>query len=484
MKKEFKTAFISYTCGDLIGNGGAADMYEVFSSCQNKPFALKLLRENDSKKLARLKNEFVFLANTVHENLVHIVDSGKLDDGSPFYIMPKADKTLRDCMRANDLSLREKTKIIEDILCGLKFLHSKGIIHRDLKPENILIYGNTAKIADLGIAHFCDDYKVEIIKTDKGEKLANFQYSSPEQKIKNNTNNLTSSCDIYSFALIIYELLTGEYTNGNRNTRIKDIYPKLYYMDEILDKSLCEDPTKRIRDAEEFSKKLDLAKLDIKIVPYDFRSVATHFKVDRFDKAFPDIEKQKIFTDKDLILKRLKYLLRAPYTFSGSDVLWWTRGSYNHPIYNARIDCENKIAYIEGIECYIRKLVSIDSTMDYRAFVYVEIDGMPGNNKYEDEINIYDGKEILHSEANKGYYIDENGESVNIIKEKLESFTRYYMPWNFLILSSWHPFIRNKAFDSQINNLMDKILIGKENVYKLCELLNSLPKPDFDSFYD
>ena len=118
MKKDFKSAFVCYSGGVLIGNGGSANVYKVFSNYQNTPFALKLLHEKNSDKLARFRNEFAFLANTIHENIVHIVDSGMSDDGTPFYIMPIADKTLRDCIKSNNCILT--VLFYENIIQGFK----------------------------------------------------------------------------------------------------------------------------------------------------------------------------------------------------------------------------------------------------------------------------------------------------------------------------------------------------------------------------
>lgn len=497
MKREFRTAFLSYLEEEKIGEGGASYVYRVKSKYNNISFALKLLKFNNSKdeKYLRFKNEFMFLINNQHDNLVKIIDSGTFDC-FPFFIMPLATETLRQRIKENNSNISLKIKLIEDIITGLKFLHSKGVVHRDLKPENILIYGDIAKIADLGIAHYSEEDKIENIKTEKSNRLANFQYSAPEQKIRNNADNITTACDIYSLAIIIHELFVGEYTNGNRSKKIGDIYPEYAYFDPIIENALCENPTERIKDAIEFSERLKASKYDIKLVPHDSRGVAAHFKYDRFDRAFADIDKQYIFEDKDIIFKRLKQLLRPPYRFldrsytDGSisyfDVLWWTRGSLNSPIEKVKFDEEKKLVYIEGIECNIRRLIAFDSTMDYRAFVYLEIEGMPLDSEKqcdEDELNFINGKKISHSEANKGFYIDENGDTISIDHDRCETFIRRYKPWNFLILSAWHPFIKDTGKDYEIVDLMDKILSRQEEVDRLLKLSNSLPKPNFDLYY-
>ena len=101
----------------------------------------------------------------------------------------------------------------------------------------------------------------------------------------------------------------------------------------------------------------------------------------------------------------------------------------------------------------------------------------------EDELNFINGKKISHSEANKGFYIDENGDTISIDHDKCETFIRRYKPWNFLILSAWHPFIKDTGKDYEIVDLMDKILSRQEEVDRLLKLSNSLPKPNFDLYY-
>ena len=100
MKREFKTAFLSYSEKQKIGEGGASDVYEVESIYKNIRFALKLLkfRDTGSEKYLRFINEFSFLVNNPHDNLVRIVDSGITDnDNYPFYIISNQSR-IKTCL--------------------------------------------------------------------------------------------------------------------------------------------------------------------------------------------------------------------------------------------------------------------------------------------------------------------------------------------------------------------------------------------------
>ncbi|XP_019199135.1 PREDICTED: U-box domain-containing protein 33-like [Ipomoea nil] len=105
------------------------------------------------------------------------------------------------------LSWKTRTKIVADIAKGLLFLHSEKIVHGNLKPENILIGpDNTCKICDFGI------YRLVMPQTLRCPSFARltepkgvFSYTDPEFLA---TGNLTPKSDIYSFGLVILEILT------------------------------------------------------------------------------------------------------------------------------------------------------------------------------------------------------------------------------------------------------------------------------------
>ena len=182
--------------------------------------------------------------------MIYIYEHGYLEDKGekyPCYIMPVYNSSL--CSYIEEVKTTENIEIISksidyiiQICEGIKFLHEKGVIHRDLKPENILIKDNNLVLSDLGIAHFEEGFD-NITKP--GDLLMNRAYAAPEQKVKGNSNNITSAVDIFALGTIINEIFTGKRADGEYYVLISDKYPWLRDIDKLVSECRRENPFER-----------------------------------------------------------------------------------------------------------------------------------------------------------------------------------------------------------------------------------------------
>ncbi len=246
-----ETGLFHYDIKGSLGEGGNAFVWRVVRREDGKAFAAKILKDEAMSKVDKVKRfsqEIAFLQVNRHDNLTQIIESGRWVDGRLFYLMNVADCTLRQAIdKFRDWSDEKFCNVVGDILDGVAFLHRKGVVHRDLKPENILIYGERAVISDVGIAHFNEEDLVTTIVTKEGSRVANFQYAAPEQCQKG--ASVTCSADVYALALIIIEMITGEFVRGTNRKMIASVRPKLAKWDAILDQARSNSPVDRPQNA-------------------------------------------------------------------------------------------------------------------------------------------------------------------------------------------------------------------------------------------
>ena len=102
-------------------------------------------------------------------------------------------------------------------------------------------------LADFGIARFTEDELLTIVETGPNERLANFAYAAPEQRIAGKA--VDQPADIYALGLILNEMFTGEIPQGAGFRTIKDAAPDFAYLDELVDLMMQQQPERRIQSA-------------------------------------------------------------------------------------------------------------------------------------------------------------------------------------------------------------------------------------------
>ena len=251
---EFITTFSRFVSTCLIGEGGSGFVYEAQDDSEQK-FAVKLLKRQGvtTKKRKRFQNEIIFCQRSSHPNIISVVDSGVHMDGYvavPFYVMPFYDSSLRSLLRSR-LTPEVIIRLFSQLLDGAEAAHLQGIVHRDLKPENVL-YNSTDTnlvLADFGIARFAEDELYTAVETKAQDRLANFQYAAPEQRVRG--RNISNRSDIYAIGLILNEMFTHEIPQGTGYKTISSISPEYSYLDEIVEKMIRQNPDDRLSSIQE-----------------------------------------------------------------------------------------------------------------------------------------------------------------------------------------------------------------------------------------
>lgn len=480
-KKIFKSAFFTYESQGTIGNGGGGSVYKVNCIENNCFYALKLITKDASiEKISRFKNEFSFMLHANHNNILRPFDSGEYE-GLLFYVMPLAESALTPLMGKSSPELC--CKIAIDLIDALAYLHEKNVIHRDLKPENILMIKGKPQICDFGIAHLLEGDQISPVHTEKGERMANFRYASPEQRSKN--PHPASTMDIYSLGIIIHELFTNEFIQGEKSKKIADLYPEYGYWDDIVDKCIKNEPAQRFISAVELKNNFDMFRWNIKFPISDFRSEAIHFAYDRFTQAFPEAVTIQTITEKEEITARLKVLLRPPYKIGAFDCVWWSQGICDNPVNKFAEDKDSGVLYIGELECCVNKIASLNFGIDFKNCVYVEVEALPAIFSNSD-VNIQPQMEEFAKYRENYYpvsvidngYLWDNCKQIEINKEEVIYGSRFLKKSNFLLLSRQNS-IMQCTDKYNVDALLKDILSGHKNISDLYNFIQRLPKPNF-----
>ena len=243
-----KTAFDEYKLIKQVGEGGNGRVFSATNGAGDQVAIKFVERSIGGDKLKRFKNEISFCEHHSHKNIVAILDRGYayLDEKDyVFYVMPLYSESLKKKIK-NGIQHENILDVFIGLLQGLKYSHEHGSIHRDIKPENIMFAEGSLDpiICDFGIAHFAEEDLLTVVETKATDRMANFYYAAPEQYKKD--AKVYPQTDIYSVALILNEMFTGEIPQAAGHKRIADVNAEYKYLDDLFDMLFKQDTSERL----------------------------------------------------------------------------------------------------------------------------------------------------------------------------------------------------------------------------------------------
>ncbi len=205
-----------YRIAGLLGRGGMGAVYRAAREDDfTKQVALKLVQWElvSPFTVRRFHLERQILARLEHPNIARLLDGGTTGDGRPYLVMEHVEGVPIDryCDERN-LTAAQRLELCLQAGAAFAYAHQNLVVHRDLKPGNILVTAEgVPKLLDFGIAKLLDPEAEPAGATRTLERAMTPRYASPEQ-VRGET--VTPASDLYSFGVLLYQLLTGRLPCG------------------------------------------------------------------------------------------------------------------------------------------------------------------------------------------------------------------------------------------------------------------------------
>ena len=202
-----------YRVEALLGSGGMGVVYRAVDTRLERPVAIKLLTAAsvDPAARARFHREARMASALNHPHILAVYDVGE-HMGRDYLVTELVDGgTAEDWANpappAPRPSWRQIVELCAGVADGLAAAHTAEILHRDVKPTNVLVSrSGHAKLADFGLAKPMTDSPLHAARTRTGLVAGTADYMSPEQALG---QPLDARSDVFSFGVLLYELLTG-----------------------------------------------------------------------------------------------------------------------------------------------------------------------------------------------------------------------------------------------------------------------------------
>ncbi|HVZ35899.1 MAG TPA: serine/threonine-protein kinase, partial [Polyangiaceae bacterium] len=199
----------------VLGRGAMGAVYEAHHAATGKRVAIKWLHPHvmqSRSAVERLVREAQAAARVRHSNVVDVYDVER--EGSALFLVMEylEGEPLSALITRGGVPLHELVGLLLQAMRGVGEAHRQGIVHRDIKPDNIFLAYEpdqprpVAKVLDFGISKL-EAPNDALSLTQTGSTLGTPLYMSYEQL--SGVRDIDGRTDIYSFGVILYEVLTG-----------------------------------------------------------------------------------------------------------------------------------------------------------------------------------------------------------------------------------------------------------------------------------
>ncbi len=204
-----------YTILEEVGRGGTATVYRAAQESPARDVAIKVINPRcmTSQALSRFRQEAQILARLSHPGIAQVygatIESKSENDGAAFIVMEfVSGLPVLEHVRANDLPIDARIRLLISICEAVQYAHQFGIIHRDLKSANILIDADgTPKVLDFGVARLTERSGMESsINTFTGQIMGSLETMSPEQ-LDGHPDAVDTRADVYALGVLMYQIL-------------------------------------------------------------------------------------------------------------------------------------------------------------------------------------------------------------------------------------------------------------------------------------
>ena len=219
--------FGRYGIISVLGAGGMGEVFLATDALLNRKVAIKILSGDfNEDRLRRFKQEASAASALNHPNILTIYEIGEFKKTQYIAAEYVEGETLHELLKRAPIKLETAIDIAVQVVSALDVAHRANIVHRDIKPENVMIRPDgLVKLLDFGIAKLAaDGFPTEFgtaeaitikINTTPGIIIGTANYMSPEQA---RGKTVDARTDIFSFGVMLYEMLTGKRPFQGENT--------------------------------------------------------------------------------------------------------------------------------------------------------------------------------------------------------------------------------------------------------------------------